>query len=58
MTIVLPFSQIRTKEPSAGLAELAALLVEVVVAALQTAFTDAPLEALAERAEALRARTA
>jgi hypothetical protein len=57
VTIAFPFSQIKTQEASAELAELAALLVELV-AALQEACPDAPLAALAERAEALRARTA
>jgi hypothetical protein len=55
VTIAFPFSQIKTQEPSAELAELAALLVDVV-AALQEACPDAPLAALAERAEALKAR--
>jgi hypothetical protein len=54
VTIAFPFSQIKTQEPSAELAELAGLLVDVV-AALREACPDAPL---AERAEALRARTA
>ncbi len=56
VTIAFPFSQIKTQEPSAELTELAALVADVVVA-LQRAFPDAPLGELAERAEALRART-
>jgi hypothetical protein len=56
VTIAFPFSQIRTQEPSAELAEVAALLVDLLAVLRQT-LPDAPLEALADRAEALRKRT-
>jgi hypothetical protein len=57
VTIAFPFSQIKTQEPSEELAELAALLVEVIEA-VQEACPGAALATLAERAEALRERTA
>jgi hypothetical protein len=55
VTIAFPFSQIKTQEPSAELAELAALFADLVQA-LDGVVSGNRLREIHERAQALRAR--